>query len=194
MLSIAGGERMQFRKISESMTDHEAETLLHILLPESKMKEINRLEESNCVDIIFEFQEKEWILTFCPDEIDNISEELNLENKGIYQVYMLANGYSEYLKEDAQIQAELWRDWIDKAQKNINEIYLNKNVKSAEILTDLENLVVNYRNLQGLIETFGAGAKTTIGDCDISQGIYAIAESLAEQNGYLEQLLNKLIS
>ena len=185
---------MQFRKISESMTDHEAEILLHILLPGSKMKEINRLEESNCVDIIFDFQEREWILTFCPDEIDNISEELNLENKGIYQVYMLANGYSEYLKEDAQIQAELWRDWIDKAQKNINVLYLNKNVKSAEILTDLENLVVNYRNLQGLIETFGAGAKTTIGDCDISQGIYAIAESLAEQNGYLEQLLNKLIS
>ena len=107
---------------------------------------------------------------------------------------MPANGYSEYLKEDAQIQAELWKDWIDKAQKNINVLYLNKNVKSAEILTDLENLVVNYRNLQGLIETFGAGAKTTIGDCDISQGIYAIAESLAEQNGYLEQLLNKLIS
>ncbi|WP_455615910.1 hypothetical protein, partial [Eisenbergiella sp.] len=124
----------------------------------------------------------------------NISEELNLENKGIYQVYMLANGYSEYLKEDAQIQAELWRDWIDKAQRNINEIYLNKNVKLAEILTDLENLVVNYRNLQGLIETFGSGAKATIGDCDISQGIYAIAESLAEQNDYLEQLLNKLIS
>ena len=159
---------MQFRKISESMTDHEAEILLHILLPGSKMKELNRLEESNCVDIIFDFQEREWILTFCPDEIDNISEELNLENKGIYQVYMLANGYSEYLKEDAQIQAELWRDWIDKAQKNINVLYLNKNVKSAEILTDLENLVVNYRNLQGLIETFGAGAKTTIGDCDIS--------------------------
>ena len=155
---------MQFRKISESMTDHEAEILLHILLPGSKMKELNRLEESNCVDIIFDFQEREWILTFCPDEIDNISEELNLENKGIYQVYMLANGYSEYLKEDAQIQAELWRDWIDKAQKNINVLYLNKNVKSAEILTDLENLVVNYRNLQGLIETFGAGAKTTIGD------------------------------
>lgn len=185
---------MQFRKISESMTDNEAEALLHILLPGSKMKEINRLEESNCVDIIFELQEREWILTFYPDEIDNISEELNLENKGIYQVYMLANGYSEYLKEDAQIQAELWKDWIDKAQKNINEIYLNKNVKSTEILTDLENLIVNYRNLQGLIETFGAGAKTTIGDCDISQGIYAIAESLAEQNGYLEQLLNKLIS
>lgn len=114
---------MQFRKISESMTDHEAEALLHILLPGSKMKEINRLEESNCVDIIFEFQEREWILTFCPDEIDNISEELNLENKGIYQVYMLANGYSEYLKEDAQIQAELWKDWIDKAQKNINVLY-----------------------------------------------------------------------
>ncbi len=31
---------MQFRKISESMTDHEAEALLHILLPGSKMKEI----------------------------------------------------------------------------------------------------------------------------------------------------------
>ena len=48
---------MQFRKISESMTDHEAEILLHILLPGSKMKELNRLEESNCVDIIFDFQE-----------------------------------------------------------------------------------------------------------------------------------------
>ena len=89
---------------------------------------------------------------------------------------------------------EIWRDWIEKAQKNINMLYCNKNVKSAEVLTDLENLAVNYRNLQGLIETFGAGAKTTIGDCDISQGIYAIAESLAEQNGYLQQLLNKLIS
>lgn len=185
---------MQFRKISESMTDYEAEALLHILLPGSNMKELNRLEESNCVDIIFEFQEREWILTFCPDEIDNISEELNLQNKGIYQVYMLANGYSEYLKDDAEIQAELWRDWIEKAQKNINMLYCNKNVKSAEVLTDLENLAVNYRNLQGLIETFGAGAKTTIGDCDISQGIYAISESLAEQNDYLEQLLNKLIS
>ena len=59
---------MQFRKISESMTDHEAEALLHILLPGSKMKEINRLEESNCVDIIFEFQEREWIITFFPGE------------------------------------------------------------------------------------------------------------------------------
>ena len=46
MFSISGGVRMQFRKISESMTDYEAEALLHILLPGSKMKEINRLEES----------------------------------------------------------------------------------------------------------------------------------------------------
>lgn len=57
---------MQFRKISESMTDHEAEILLHILLPGSKMKELNRLEESNCVDIIFDFQEREWILIILP--------------------------------------------------------------------------------------------------------------------------------
>lgn len=113
---------MQFRKIFESMTDHEAEALLHILLPGSNMK------------------------------------ELNLQNKGIYQIYMLANGYSEYLKEDAEIQDEVWRDWIEKAQKNIHMLYCNKNVKSAEVLTDLENLAVNYRNLQGLIETFGAGA------------------------------------
>lgn len=185
---------MQFRKISESMTDHEAEALLTILLPGSKILELNRLEESNCVDIIFEFQEKEWLLTFCPDEIDNISEELDFKNKGIYQIFMLANGYSEYLKEDAQFPAEIWRDWIDKAQKNINMQYLNKNINSADVITDLENLVVNYQNLQGLIETFGAGAKTTIGDCDISQGIFAIAESLAEQNGYLERLLNKLLA
>lgn len=73
-------------------------------------------------------------------------------------------------------------------------LYLNKNINLSEVITELENLVVNYQKLQGLIETFGTGAKTTIRDCDISQGIYAIADSLTEQNGYLERLLNKLLT
>ena len=46
---------MQFRKISESMTDHEAEALLHILLPGSNFrKESGYLHFARMKSIIFQ--------------------------------------------------------------------------------------------------------------------------------------------
>lgn len=67
-----------------------------------------------------------------------------------------------------------------------------KNGIQFDMVTELEKLVINYRNLQGLLDTFAVGVMAQLGDYDITRGVYAISEALEEQNRQLGLLLERI--
>ena len=69
---------------------------------------------------------------------------------------------------------------------------MDNQLNMADLATELEEIVTGYQNLHGLIETFGDGAKTQLGDYDIAKGIFAIADALYEKNEMLKRLFEKV--
>lgn len=252
---------MRYRKLSECMTNEEVEILLGLLLPGSTVKELDRLNDSNCINVSYEFQGQEGILIFYPDDIDNIPEGTVLKNQKMYQVYMLINGYSsiwdqkmdsdmetiawskkvkdilgehrtEQLKSDSVLQELLNSSEESKLdlQQNVNKEDFNKKLDKyfqiekklkkrlehisyavgvadaltilrvmvadadvPHIATELESLLMDYKNLRGLIEAFADGVMMQLGDEDVPRGIYAISSALDEKNEKFKKLFDQVL-
>lgn len=251
---------MKYRKLSECMTREEVDTLMELLLPGCTIKEIQRLRESNCINITFELDGREEVLIFYPDEVENIPEDIALENQSVYQIYMIANGYSRVWEPGADMDRKEG-EWILKAKHNMEDrrkkqlesdsilqallneseeaaLALKKGIKPedmpeklerylqleeqvrerlshtsyitglsdtvtmlhgiaesadlANVATHLEELLIDYKNLHGLLETFGDGAKALLGDYDVTQGIYAVSTALGEVNRRLEAVFDQI--
>lgn len=248
---------MEYRKLSECMTEKEVETLMEVLLTGSKVKELSRLEDSNCINVTFEYEGREEILIFYPDDVDNVPEGIVLDNETFYQIYMIMNGYSRIWEKEPDLKIAKWiaaarktigdrqeeqKDSIVKEllkesrsalralekelegsveleklhyYQQINEQaverlehisyvqgfadavtmlrLIDKKVNLPDIASDMEELVEDYNNLYGLVETFGDGATMQLGDYDVTKGIYAIAVSLMELNIRLNNFFEKII-
>lgn len=126
---------MKYRKISEWMTREEVEMLLELLLPGSTIKELDRLEDSNCINVSFEWEGQEEVLIFYPDDIDNIPEGLFLENQHLYQIYMIANGYSSIWIQKADRDLEIGTWFLE--TKNLMEERRREQLKIDDILKEL---------------------------------------------------------
>lgn len=124
---------MMYRKHSEYMTQEEVDALMKALLPESRVKDIERLKYSNCINVNFELQGKEGMLVFYSDDVDNVPEWAPLENAAFYQIYMIANGYSLIWTEKPDLKFE---EWAMKARNNMEE-RRGKQLESDSILQEL---------------------------------------------------------
>lgn len=124
---------MMYRKHSEYMTQEEVEALMKALLPESRVKNIDRLKDSNCINVNFELQGKEGMLVFYSDDVDNVPEWAPLENAAFYQIYMIASGYSLIWAEKPYLK---FGEWAMKARNNMEE-RRGKQQESDSILQEL---------------------------------------------------------
>ena len=92
---------MKYRRHTECMTQEEVEAVMKVLLPESQVTSLERLEDSDCINVNFELQGREGTLIFYSDDVDNVPEWAPLENETFYQVYMISNGYSRIWVNEA---------------------------------------------------------------------------------------------
>lgn len=97
-----------FKEMGKEMTDEEIEKCMAILLEGSIITEIRRDTIQNAIDITFELMgdSKKGIyhVSLLPDSIDDLTVELQyrLRPSGLYlyEQFMIAKGYSEYLKDN----------------------------------------------------------------------------------------------
>lgn len=249
---------MKYRRHTECMTQEEVEAVMKVLLPESQVISLERLEDSDCINVNFEFQGREGTLIFYSDDVDNVPEWAPLENAAFYPIYMIANGYSRIWVKEADMKSGEWmmrtrehmeerrrkqlesdsilqelllrsEEALDELQDSAGDgllkdklaVYrqiheqalerlehtsyvmgvsdtasmlhlMDNKLNMADLATELEETVTGYQNLHGLIETFGDGAKTQLGDYDITKGIYAIADALYEKNEVLKRLYERI--
>lgn len=119
-------------------------------------------------------------------------------------------GELEKLIDDGEMKEKLaeYRCWSEKGKERLE--YLSYVAGGAEaigmlgqkkgqlavmeIATELEELLAGYKNLYGLIETFGNGAKEVLGQYGVTGGIYSIADALDSKNKRLERLFHKIMS
>lgn len=124
---------MKYRRHSECMTQEEVEVLMGVLLPESQVIELKRLKDSNYIQVTFKLQNREGVLLFHSDHIDNISEWASLENISFYQIYMMANGYSHVWDNKTGMTYE---EGVLKTRNNIEE-HRRKQLESDSIMQGL---------------------------------------------------------
>lgn len=86
---------MIYRKLSKEMSDREVWMLTSMLVPGSIITRIERLMDLNAIDVYFKRSgDEEWMISFFPNELDEIPPSLKIENEKLYTLYNIINGYS----------------------------------------------------------------------------------------------------
>lgn len=93
---------VMYRKMEE-MSDTEVSVCVSILLDDANILEIRRDKIQNAIDVTIQLlgiSEKEVVLSLLPNDAN--SEEIMIleDRKELYIEYLIANGYSEYWKDN----------------------------------------------------------------------------------------------
>lgn len=86
---------MIYRKLSREMSDREVWMLMSMLVPGSVVTRIERLTDLNAIDVYFKRSgDEDLMISFFPDELDEVPDRLKIENEKLYILYNVLNGYS----------------------------------------------------------------------------------------------------
>ena len=86
---------MIYRKLSREMSDREVWMLMSMLVPGSTVTRIERLTDLNAIDVYFKRSgDENLMISFFPDELDEVPDHLKIENEKLYILYNVLNGYS----------------------------------------------------------------------------------------------------
>lgn len=86
---------MIYRKLSREMSDREVWMLMSMLVPGSTVTRIERLTDLNAIDVYFKRSgDENLMISFFPDELDEVPDHLKIENEKLYILYNMLNGYS----------------------------------------------------------------------------------------------------
>lgn len=66
-------------------------------------------------------------------------------------------------------------------------------IEVLDLVTELEILVREYRDIQSLLSVFGDGIKESLGEYDVTNGVYAIAKAMEARNTAFQELFVKIV-
>ena len=66
-------------------------------------------------------------------------------------------------------------------------------IEVLDLVTELEILVREYRDIQSLLLVFGDGIKESLGEYDVTKGVYAIAKAMEARNAAFQDLFGKIV-
>lgn len=104
---------MIYRKLSKEMSDREVWMLTSMLVPGSAVTQIERLPDLNAIDVYFRRSGgEELMISFFPDELDEIPSSLKIENEKLYILYNVLNGYSTIWEYPERLEKAVseWKD------------------------------------------------------------------------------------
>ena len=134
---------MIYRRLSKEMSDREVWMLMSMLVPGSTITRIERLMDLNAIDVYFKRSgEEEKMVSFFPNELDEIPPSLKIENEKLYILYNVLNGYST-----------IW-EYPERLENEVNELKdLSEILNQAVALR--EKQLIEDRKLKELSEECG---------------------------------------